>query len=336
VEFLAVPLINQGAASGVFVVAIFRDRLLGENDAAVAGVAATGGAVLVIGSLLAWQLADRILRPVNKIGQAARSISLSDLTRRIEVEGRDELAHLATTFNEMLERLEKAMRSQKQFFDDVSHELRTPITIVRGHVETAEAGTGDFEKVKPLVMDELNRMSRFVDDLLLLARSERPDFLELDIVDVQPLTDELFGKAEALGPREWILESVGGGRIEADRQRLSQAVLELARNACKHTDTGDVIALGSQVADGECRFWVRDTGKGVEPDDHDRIFSRFGRSANGRSKDGSGLGLAIVKAIAEAHHGRVELTSVPAKGATFRIVFPVDQPVRDQSAEEPK
>ena len=328
VEFLAVPVASSGESDGVFVVAIFRDREAAEKtDPAIAGVAATGLIVVLIGSLLAWLLAERILTPVRKISYAARSISQSDLNRRIDVEGRDEIAGLASTFNDMLDRLEGAFQTQKHFMDDVGHELRTPLTIVRGHLETIDAEPEERAKVMALVTDELARMSRLVDDLSLLARSERPDFLDLSVVDLETLTQDVGSKAGAIAPRTWELAEAGPGRIVADRQRITQALLQLAQNAVAHTAEGDPIAIGSAIKDGEARFWVSDSGPGVAPSDRARIFERFARGRAQRpNSDGAGLGLAIVRAIAQAHHGRIELESPPGHGATFYLIVPVDQP----------
>jgi signal transduction histidine kinase len=327
VEFLAVPVKTPRQDDNVFVVAIFRDREHEQIDPALAGVAATGGVMLIIGSLLAWMLADRILRPVRMISKTARSISESDLTRRIEVEGRDEIAQMTVTFNDMLDRLQEAFRAQKQFIDDAGHELRTPITIVRGHLETSAAAPEERPMIMALVLDELNRMARLVDDLVLLARSERPDLLDLTVVNVSTLTEEVRAKAEAIAPRGWAVDEVGKGSIVADRERVTQALLQLAQNASQHTQEGDVIVLGSSVTNGEARFWVRDTGPGIDPRDRGRIFRRFERGRDGRAPTGgAGLGLAIVQAIARAHHGRVELDSEPGAGSTFRFVIPIDQP----------
>jgi signal transduction histidine kinase len=327
VEFLAVPVRSPRPRDGVFVIAIFRDLEREEIDPALAGVAAIGGIVLVIGSLLAWMLADRILKPVRRISNTARSISGSDLTRRMEVESKDEIAELAATFNEMLDRLQLAFRTQKELIDDAGHELRTPLTIIRGHLETIEVFPEDRDKVMALVMDELVRMGRLVEDLILLARSDRPDFLDLTIVDVEILTEEVHAKAEAIAPRRWELDDVGKGRMVADRQRVTQALLELAQNASQHTEEGNVIAVGSKVANGEACLWVRDTGPGVKPRDRERIFRRFERGDGGRGRSGGGgLGLAIVHAVARAHGGRIELDSEPGRGSTFALVIPIDQP----------
>jgi two-component system OmpR family sensor kinase len=335
VEFLAVPVRSPRPSDGVFVVAIFRDREREEIDPALAGVAAIGGVVLVIGSLLAWVLADRILKPVRSISNTARSISESDLTRRMKVESRDEIARLASTFNDMLDRLQLAFRTQKEFIDDAGHELRTPLTIVRGHLETIEAVPEDRDKVMALVMDELERMGRLVEDLILLARSDRPDFLDLTVVDVEILTEEVHAKAEAIAPRQWELDDVGKGRVVADRQRVTQALLQLAQNASQHTEEGDVIAVGSRVANEEACLWVRDTGPGVKPRDRERIFRRFERGDGGRGRSGgAGLGLAIVHAVARAHGGRVELESQLGRGSTFALVIPIDQP--ENLEEQPR
>ena len=327
VEYLAVPLKAGGETRGVFVVAIFSDLAQEEIAPAVAGAAGVGFAVLLIGSLLAWVTANRILRPVERFTATARGISESDLRRRIDVSGDDELARLGRTFNEMLDRLEEAFSTQRRFVDDAGHELRTPITIIQGQLETVGDDPDDRRRTTEIVMDELDRMSRLVNDLLLLARAERPDFLSFDTVDVAELTHDLYEKSRSLGNRDWTLDEIGRGRIIADRQRLTQAMMQLAENAARHTSEKDAIRLGSRVSEGWASLWVADSGPGVPLQEQDEIFNRFrrGRSRR-RDSEGAGLGLSIVKAIAEAHRGRVDLDSEPGRGATFTIVVPVDQP----------
>jgi signal transduction histidine kinase len=256
----------------------------------------------------------------------ARSIGESDLTRRIPVEGEDELADLARTFNEMLDRLEQAFASQKAFISDAGHELRTPITIIRGHLEVMGDDPEERRETLELVADELDRMGRLVNDLLLLAKANRPDFLEPQTIDLDDLTRELFAKASALAERDWRLAAVGSGRIVADRQRLTQALMNLSQNAVAHTHEGDAVELGSQLAGRSVRLWVRDTGPGVPEDQQARIFERFVRLNGGRHAEGAGLGLAITRAVAEAHGGRVELESSPGAGARFTVVIPTEPP----------
>jgi signal transduction histidine kinase len=327
VDYLAVPLRSGTEVKGVFVAAFFRDRELEEINPAVWGSVGVGVVTLLIGSLLAWRVAEGVLRPVRSVSGTAQSISESDLTRRIEVTGRDEVAELSATFNEMLDRLEEAFATQRRFVDDAGHELRTPITVIRGHLELLEEDPEERRRTLDLVMDELGRMQRIVDDLLVLAKAQQPDFLDLQTVDIAAITGELHAKASALAPRAWRLEGVGRGRVVADRQRLTQAMIQLAQNAAQHTGNGDSISLGSAVSNGEARLWVRDTGPGIQVDQQELIFRRFARGAGVRPSEGAGIGLAIVRAIADAHHGRVEVFSRPGAGSTFTVVIPTDQPV---------
>jgi signal transduction histidine kinase len=334
IDYLAVPVKGGGGrARGVFVVAHFRDREKASIDTGVRVAAGVGFATLVIGTLLTWSLASRVLRPMKLTTETARSITESDFTRRLPVEGNDEATLLAQTFNEMLDRLEEAFRAQRQFVDDAGHELRTPITVIRGHLELLDDDPEERRKTIALVMDELDRMNRFVNDLLLLARAEQPDFLDLRTVDVGPLTREIQEKTAGLGPRDWRVEEAGTGLIVADRQRLTQAVMQLAQNAVQHTEEGDIVAIGSAVSNGQARFWVRDSGPGIPLEDQEKIFERFARSKGARRSEGAGLGLAIVRVIAQAHHGSLELRSRPGAGATFTIAIPADQPYPESTKE---
>jgi signal transduction histidine kinase len=330
VEYLAVPLRADGDVRGVFVAAIFRREELADVAPALWGAAGVGVATLLVGSLLAWRVAERVLRPVAIVTDTAAAISTTELTRRIQIEGHDEISRLAATFNQMLDRLEEAFRTQRQFVDDAGHELRTPITIIRGHLEVLEDDPEERRRTIALVLDELDRMNRIVGDLLVLAKAKQPDFLDLDTVDVRGLTEDLHAKATALAPRTWSLQQVGKGLIVADRQRLTQAMMQLAQNATTHTVDGDEIEIGSSVAGGRAKLWVRDSGRGIPLEDQQRIFRRFARSGDGRRGSlGAGLGLAIVRAIAEAHHGTVDVKSSPGEGSTFSLEIPVDQPVTE-------
>jgi signal transduction histidine kinase len=257
---------------------------------------------------------------VQAVTETARSLSESDLSRRIPVESTDEVGRLAATFNDMLDRLERAFATQRQFVDDAGHELRTPITIVRGHLELLEEDPEQRRETLALVLDELDRMSRMVNELLELAKAEQPDFLAPERVDLETLTTELHAKASGL-PGTWLLEQSGHGQIVADRQRLTQALMQLAENAVRYAGSEQPIAIGSSLTDREARVWVSDRGPGIDSDEQQRIFDRFTRGKSG-DREGAGLGLAIVKAIAEGHGGRVEIYSRPGGGSTFTIVVP--------------
>ena len=332
VRYIALPLVSQGRNVGTFVVSHFTQGEREEVNEAVQIVALVALGVLVLGTAFAFAVSGRVLTPVRNLRDAARSVSGSSLSRRLDVEGDDELADLGRSFNAMLDRLEFAFSSQRDFIRDISHELRTPIAVVRGHIELlSEEGVseaGDRAATMTLIAGELDRMSRFVDDLLLLAKSEQPDFLQLETVPLDELSEELESNGRALEPdRVWAVEAGSRRSVVADRQRLTQAAVNLIRNAVEHTGPGDEIAIGGAVEGSTARIWVRDSGTGIPRAEQGRVFDRFARGgASRRRYEGSGLGLAIVKVIAEVHGGTVELESSPGNGTTFTIAMPVEGP----------
>ena len=323
-RWLAVPVQRGSTTEGALVVAAFPASARAEVDAAVRVAGTVSFSVLFLASALAWVVAGRVLRPVRSLTETARSIREHDIGRRIDVHGTDELAELASTFNAMLDRLEHALDTQRHFISDAGHELRTPITIIQGHLDVMGDDPAERAETMALIHDELDRMSRIVEDLLLLAKAERPGFIEVEAVDLATLGPDLLAKASALGDREWILASTSDETVLADRQRLTQAVMNLAQNAVQHTSDGARVELGIRSHGAAVRLFVRDSGQGVALSDQQRIFERFARSrASLRRSEGAGLGLAIVRTIAEGHGGTVELVSVPGQGATFTVVIPL-------------
>ena len=328
VRSLAVPLTIDGTVAGVFVVASFPADDQREVDDVVLVITLAGLAVLVLTAVLAWSIAARILRPVRELTSTARRITGSDLSARIPVDGRDELAELGGTFNEMVERLDDGITSQRRFLDDVAHELRTPITIARGHLEVLGDDPAEQAETVAIVTDELDRMSRYVSDLLVLAKAEQPDFLTPAPIDLGELGLDLLARLPGLAPRRWVLDAappVGVVTVVADRERLEQAVLNLASNAVQHTEAGAEIGLALGAAGREAWLAVRDTGPGVDPAVAETLFDRYARAATSRASrpDGAGIGLSIVEAIARAHGGRASVTSTPGSGATFRVTVPL-------------
>lgn len=275
--------------------------------------------------ILIWWAAGRVMAPLRLLSKTAHSISETDLSKRLPAEGNGEIAKLSQTFNEMMDRLESAFDSQRNFVNDAGHELRTPITIIQGHLELMGDDPQEREETVALVLDELDRMSRLVDDLVLLAKTERIDFLRPEQVEAAAFTEEMYLKATALsGDRNWSLDNRASGLMWADRQRITEAMMNLAENAVQHTVSGNTITLGSSLQNGKILFWVKDIGEGIPLAEQKRIFERFARVANTRRRsDGSGLGLAIVKAIADAHGGHVMLQSNPGTGSTFTLVIPL-------------
>jgi len=325
-RYLSVPVRAGGRATATFAVANFPEDDRDEIVDAITVAAQVSGVVLLLALGFAWVVAGRVVAPLRLLRDTAQSITETDFRGRIAVRGNDEVAQLGQTFNEMLDRLEAAFGAQRRFLDDASHELKTPITIVRGQLELLADDPEERRETIALVTDELDRMSRIVSDLLVLAKAEQPDFLQLELVDVAALTADLHAKVGALEQREWRLESTGRGAIFADRHRLTQAVVQLAENAAKHTRDGDVIAIGTLVSDGVASLWVRDSGPGIPREEQGVIFERFTRGSGGRRLEGAGLGLSIVQAIARAHGGHVELRSAAGRGATFLVVVPVGGP----------
>jgi signal transduction histidine kinase len=331
--YLATPVIIDGQPRGSFVIA---HTTAGERQEAreviiILTQVLLVGLVLVL--ILGWVASGKILAPLRSLASTALSISESNLNQRILVQGAGEMGELAATFNRMLDRLETAFNTQKAFINDASHELRTPIAIVRGHLELMGDDPQERQETIKLVIDELDRMNRMVNDLILLAKSERPDFLQWETIDMALLVQELYTKATALGKRHWQLDARAKGLLVGDRQRLTQAIMNLTENAVQHTDQTDTIAIGSELTEGaptakapKClRLWVRDTGVGIAERDGERIFERFARASNSRRRsDGSGLGLSIVRAITEAHGGRVEMVSQAGIGSTFTLVLPLE------------
>ncbi|MGW8376542.1 ATP-binding protein [Streptomyces sp. ODS28] len=315
---------------GTFVVAFHVDREQQRAEQVFRLLLAISGAALLMTVCIGWAVAGRILAPVRLVRTTAAQLTGQDLTRRIPVHGRedrDDMAALAATFNAMLDRLERAFAAQRQFVDDAGHELRTPITIVRGHLELMGEDPAEREETVRLVTEELDRMSRIVEDLLLLAKAERPDFVTPEPVELAELTADVYVKARALGERAWRLDGVAEGAVRLDPQRITQAMVQLAQNAVQHTAEGDTVRLGSRrLPSGEVELYVVDSGPGVSPEDAALVFERFrrGSARRGVRSGGAGLGLSIVKAIVEGHGGRAELRATEGGGATFALVLPVE------------
>lgn len=321
--YFAEPIIVNGQTQGVLVVVHCADNIYRLVDRAVLLIIPTTLGVMGTAAAIAWATAGRVLLPLRLLTQTAQSITESDMTQRIAVEGSDEIAKLTATFNEMLDRLQSAFESQQEFLKDVGHELRTPITVIRGYLETLKYRPERQETIA-LTIDELDRMGRLVNDLLLLAKAERPDFLTLKPEELDLLTEEIFLKVRPLANRQWQLESRGLSPLRVDRQRITQAVMNLVQNAIRHTQEGDTIALGSSVGENHAHIWVRDTGDGIAPKDQVQIFERFARATARHRGENHGLGLSIVKAIAQAHGGWIKLSSRPGHGATFTLVIPLE------------
>ncbi|MGO9497150.1 MAG: sensor histidine kinase [Solirubrobacteraceae bacterium] len=311
---------------------------LAQVDRAQHGVARAfvlAGAVVLLLALFASYLAGaRVSAPLRRMAQVATRVDAGDLDPRMEIAGdrRDEVRVMADAFNRMLDRLSEAFASQREFVADASHELRTPLTIIRGQLEVLAAqenpSGAEVNRVEQLVLAEITRVSRLVDDLLVLAQAERTDFLRAEAIDVRPFVTEIWDGMSLTADRRFELGRIADGSLQADPDRLAQALRNLARNAIEHTDEHDgLVHLDvTRLAPDRIRFAVLDDGPGIPEDERERVFERFHRTDSGRARSapgGAGLGLAIVRAIAEAHKGTVRVAeSQNGYGAAVELVLP--------------
>lgn len=327
VRWLAVPMVHEGRVTGTFVVAVFLQGRLDSINRVIWTGLLTFGSAFVLASGLAWIVAGRVLQPLTDLTEAAHSVNEADWTQRINVRGDDQIAFLAQTFNEMLDRLESAFTAQARLIDDAGHELRTPLTIVRGHLELISHDPAEREETLGLVMEELDHMGRMVDDLLLLAHAEQDGFLHRHPVDIDTFVDDIARKARMLGDRGWTVTERAPVVGMADQQRLTQAMMNLCRNAVEHTPPDVAVLLGSRVVGDDVHLWVADDGPGVPSAEQGRIFDRFARGEHvDPSTGGAGLGLAIARIIAEAHGGRIMVESGTGAGSRFVIALPLERP----------
>lgn len=291
--------------------------------------AAVAGLVLLAAGLIVWAAMGRLLAPIAQLRRAAASIGEDDLATRMPVRGHDDLTALTATMNTMLDRIEALVEGQRQLADDVGHELRTPLTIIKGNLELLDPD--DPEEVRAtrqLALEEASRMERLTEDLILLATSERADFVTPRPVDVAQLTHEVAELARGLGGGACELEQVAEVTADLDPQRIRQAWLQLVDNAVKYAPPGTPVGLGSAARGEAVWLWVRDHGPGVPAAEREAITARRVRGAQaiGSGRTGRGLGLAIVAKIVAAHAGRLDIADNPGGGSVFSIVLPAADP----------
>lgn len=332
-RYIAVPVVvPDDDRAGLYVRAVDLDEELAPVVTSMGTFTIAAVATLVAAGIVGWFVAGRLLSPIRQLRETAESINLTDLSARIPVPGNDDVSDLARTVNSMLARLEISVDEQRHLLDDVRHELKTPITIVRGHLEIMDTGDAfDVEATKEIGITELDRMSRLVDDIDLLAAVEGDQY-SIGVVDVDELTARVGELVIVIPSHKWRIAQSGVGVVEADADRLVQAWLQLADNASKYTPPGTPIEIGSSLDDtGAVRLWVQDHGPGIPPAQRKNIFRRFDRAGARRTVGGSGLGLAIVDAIARAHNGTCIATETPGGGATFTIHLPPPRALRTPS-----
>jgi signal transduction histidine kinase len=293
----------------------------------------SGIVTIIVVVIVSWLVIGRAMRPLRTLTATADEIGRTgDMGRRLPaVRGRDEVAVLTRSFNEMLDRLEGAQRqladtlaAQRRFVADASHELRTPLTTIRNNAEfvreNPDAAPADRAEAVADIAAESERMSRLVDGLLWLARVDAGQPFEPRLVDLGALAADVARKARR-PDRAVRFEDAGPAIVLGDGDALARLAWTLVDNALRHGD-GEVLVTTGQEA-GSAKLRVADRGSGIPVGDEERIFDRFYRADPARSGEGTGLGLAIARSIAEAHGGTIRASSREGGGAVFEVVIPI-------------
>jgi signal transduction histidine kinase len=286
-----------------------------------------GFAAATASVFIAVWLTPSLFKPLEDIAAVARQITRADdLSRRVPDTGRtDQIGDLARALNQTLERLEKLFWAQQRLLADVSHELRTPLTAIRGNLDLMRR-MGEADPLSlAIIQDEVDRMTRLVGDLLLLARADAGGLpLERKLVELDNILFEVYQQVNL-----WE-KSVDVSVVEIDQvyvwgdaDRLKQLLLNLIDNAIKYTPANGRVSLSLAKAEGWAYIVIADTGVGIPPEDLPYVFDRFYRVDKARSRGGSGLGLSIAKSIAQAHGGDIHVSSRVGEGTTFTIRLPV-------------
>jgi signal transduction histidine kinase len=286
------------------------------------------GALALAAALLAgYLLAARTAAPLRRMAATAAEVDGGDLTPRIGPEraASVEARTLAEAFNHMLDRLDDAFSRQRQFVSDASHELRTPLTAIRGQLEVLAGGAAvdraELRRVEAIVLTEMARIERLVDDLLTLARLDEEAPLQRREISLTPYLQGII-EEESLGGVA--IGELPAGTLLADQDQLTQVLRNLLANARRHAGPEGQVAISAQARGSRLTIRVDDDGPGISPAEREAVFGRFHRSETSRHRGsgGSGLGLAIARSIVELHGGRIWVEDSPLGGA--RVAFELD------------
>lgn len=287
-----------------------------------------GGGLTLLASFAGYFLAASTLAPIDKITRTARHITTSDLTLRLNLpDTGDEIGRLATTFNEMLERLETGFKRERQFTADASHELRTPLAAMQAILAVTrekERTPPEYQQALTDLSDETDRMRSLVEDLLRLARGEKGFSLQLAALDLSLLLSDVVDVLQPLAASKGLALNHNLPPtlpFTGDMDALIRLFVNLVDNAIKYTEKGS-ISVSARQDENTILVQVSDTGIGIPPEHLPHIFERFYRVESARSSGGAGLGLAIARQIAQAHGGKITVSSQVSKGTHFIVALP--------------
>ncbi len=329
VRLLAVPVYRDDSLVAV----VHVGQSLHQVDTVLRGLVRlliVGGVVSLLGAIAAtWLIVRRALLPLERIAATAERIANTrNVNLQVPGSSTREIGQLATSFNRMIERLRRLIESQQQLLADTSHELRNPLTVIRTNLGllSRELDPATRAEVATETEEEARRMSRLVDDLLLLAHQEAAGRAELLPVRLDQLLLDAVDRFRQLAPDRTIDSESDDVAVRGDPERLRQLVSNLLDNAVCYTPPGGAIRIDARRTGSRAELVVQDSGVGIAPEHLPRIFDRFYRvdPARGRATGGSGLGLAIVKHIAAAHGGDVRVQSEPGRGARFTVTLPAE------------
>ncbi|HHL40783.1 MAG TPA: HAMP domain-containing protein [Deltaproteobacteria bacterium] len=302
------------------------------------GVAAS----IIVASWVGWFLSGKALRPVDAITTMARRIGAENLNERLHIDGpKDEIGRLAETFNDMIGRLERSFRQIKQFTADASHELRTPLTVLKGEIEVAlrsNASAAELRTILESALEEIDRLSHIVQNLLMLARSDKNGHMLAARVRFDATVASVVENIKKRGADRGVSitgDSLAPVTVMGDAYMLGQLVYNLLENAVKYTPAGGMVNVCLEEKNGSAILTVRDTGCGIAEEDLPHVFDRFYRVDKARTREvgGAGLGLSICKEIVESMKGTIEVRSVYGKGSVFTVRLPLAGAERSPGCE---
>jgi heavy metal sensor kinase len=335
--FARTPIERDGQVAGYLIYG--RESDVAEQERRLAASLVIGNIIMLALAFLGgvW-IADRAMRPVAAIAQAARGIGETDLGRRLNLPGRDELADLAATFDNMLARLQTAFERQRRFVADSSHELRTPLAIINleaGRALEGQRSPDEYRASLRVIDTEGRRMRRLVNDLMVLARMDAGQtVMEFQPLDLSQVAADVLERLQALAQRgdvRLVPGSMPPAPILGDRQYLMQAISNLVENGIKYSGNGREVRSEIAIQEAKAMLRVTDSGPGIAAENIPLLFDRFyqvdaARSQNDQdaaSPQGSGLGLSIARSIIQAHHGEIRVTSELDRGTTFEVILPL-------------